>query len=175
MCPGWEKDCVTFGSGGLGSVPGSTCPGVGQRRQGSGAKRLGGKRIPCLATGWEGKKAQGAVAWPGRAPSYSHPGVTDWSPRVGVGCESGHPSSIPDLSSIHRQSTRSVWAWVSPPVNRGALQHSFQHHRGAKTWETADPSENDRCHLAPPLGRLPALLPTTLPPSSCPDRGEWPR
>lgn len=94
---------------------------------------------------------------------------------VGAGCETGHLNSSLDLSRIHRQGTRSVWTWVFPPVNWGALQHSFQYHQGAdKTSETADPPENDWCHLAPPLGRLPALLPATPSPLSCPDRGEWP-
>lgn len=177
MCLGWERDCVTFGSGGLKSALCSTCPGMGKRRQCSGAKRPGGKHILCLVTGWERRKAQEAVVWPGRSPSYSHPGLTDWSPRVGVGagCETGHLNSSLHLFRIHRQGTRSVWTWVFPPMNWGALQHSFQYHRGAdKPSETADPPENDQCHLAPPLGRLPALLPATPSPLSCPDRGEGP-
>lgn len=39
-------------------------PGMGERRQGSGPKRPGGKHIPRLAAGWEGREAQGAVGEP---------------------------------------------------------------------------------------------------------------
>lgn len=107
---------------------------------------------------WLGsKQSSGSSGLAGEAPSYSYPGIKDWSPRVGA------------------------WA-VSlgmgvPTLEMGALQHSPQHHQGAdKALETADPSGNDRCHLAHSLGRFAALLPDALPPSfirrpvSCRDR-----